>query len=190
MVTASQLRAGMAIRYEGQPYRVVASDYHPGQGKMGGTAHVRLKNLSTGTFRETSLRSELRLEEIPVERQTLSFLYADGDEIWFMDPDSFEQRSIPAAVLGDQARFLNPDMLIPVEFVEERPVNVVFPDILEVRIADTAPPSHQQADSTWKPAQLENGVEVMVPQFIKPGDTIRLEVANMRYMDRVKGAGK
>jgi elongation factor P len=190
MVTASQLRAGMAIRYDGQAYRVVANDYHPGQGKMGGTAHVRLKNLSTGTFWETSFRSELRLEELPVERQTLSLLYADGDQTWFMDPETFEQRAIPNAVLGEMARFLNPDMPLPVEFVEDRPVSVLFPEILEVRIADTAPPSNQQADSTWKTATLENGVSVMVPQFIRPGDVIRLELAQMRYMDRVKAAGR
>lgn len=190
MVTASQLRAGMAIRYEGQAFRVVASDYHPGQGKMGGTAHVRLKNLSTGTLWETSFRADLRLEELPVERQTLSFLYADGDHNWFMNPETYEQTGIPNEMLGDQARFLQPEMLLPVEFVEGRPVHVAFPEILEVRIADTAPAAHQQVDSTWKPATLENGVTVMVPQFIKTGDVIRLDMAGLRYMDRVKTAGR
>lgn len=190
MVTASQLRPGMAIRFEGQTYRVAACDYHPGQGKMGGTAHVRLENLSTGTFRETSLRAELRLEERPVTRQTLSFLYSDADQSWFMDPASYEQVGIPNALLGEQARFLQPEMLLPVEFLDGRPINVTFPEILEVRIAETAPPAHQQADSAWKPATLENGVGITVPQFIKSQDIIRLDVANLRYMDRVKGAGR
>ncbi len=190
MVIASQLRAGMAIRYEGQAYRVVACDYHPGQGKMGGTAHVRLQNLSTGTLWETSFRPELRLEDLPVERRTLSFLYTDAGQSWFMDPNTYEQTAIPNQMLGDRSRFLEGEMALQVEFVEERPVNVLFPDILEVRIAETAPPVHQQADSTWKSATLENGVEVMVPQFIKPGDMIRLDVTAMRYMDRVKSAGR
>jgi elongation factor P len=190
MLTAQQLRTGMAIRYEGQPYRVAACDHHPGQGKMGGVAHVRLKNLNTGTFWETSLRADLKLEEIPVERASLSFLYADGGQSWFMDPETFEQTGIADEVLGEQARFLKPEMVLPVEFVEGRPVNVLFPEILEVRIADTAPPMHNQVDSTWKPARLENGVEVMVPQFIKTNDVIRLEVAGLRYMDRARGAGR
>ncbi len=190
MVNASQLRAGMAIRYEGQAWRVLACDYHPGQGKMGGTAHVRLQNLSTGTFWETSFRSELRIEELPVERRALSFLYADTDQSWFLDPDTYEQTALPNATLGERARFLQSEMLLPVEFVEDRPVNVLFPEILEVRIAETAPPAHQQVDSTWKPATLENGASVMVPQFIKPGDVIRLDVAAMRYMDRVRSAGR
>jgi elongation factor P len=190
MVTAQQLRTGMAIRYEGQTYRVTACDYHPGQGKMGGTAHVRLKNLGTGTFWETSFRADLKLEEVPVERQSLSFLYSDAEQSWFMDPENYEQVGIPNAVLGPQVQFLQADAVLPVEFVEGRPVNVIFPDIAEVRVVETAPPLHQQNDNTWKPAKLENGVEVMVPQFIKNGDTIRLEIANLRYMDRARGAGR
>jgi elongation factor P len=93
------------------------------------------------------------------------------------------------AVAGQQAKFLEPQMKLPVEFVEERPVSVLFPDILEVRIADTAPPAHAQADSAWKTARLENGVEIMAPQFIKSGDLIRLDVENLKYVDRAKGTG-
>ena len=167
MVTASQLRAGMAIRYEGQPYKLMTCEYHPGQGKMGGVAHVRLRNLSTGTFWEHSFRADLKLEEMSVERRSLSFLYADGGQSWFMDPVSFEQVPVEDAVIGPQARFLKPEMTLPVEFVEEQAVSVLFPDIIEVRIADTAPAMHQQVDSTFKSARLENGVEIMVPQFIK-----------------------
>ena len=77
-------------------------------------------------------------------------------------------------------------MNLSVEFVEGRPVSVLFPPVLEVKIADTAPAAHQQADSAYKPAQLANGVEVMVPQFVKAGDVIRLDLETMRYMDRAK----
>jgi len=69
-------------------------------------------------------------------------------------------------------------------------VGVLFPDVLEVRIADTAPAMHQQADSAFKPARLPNGLEVMVPQFVKTGDMIRLDLQNMRYMDRAKAEAK
>jgi elongation factor P len=190
MVTASQLRAGMAIRYEGQPYKVVSCEYHPGQGKMGGVAHARLHNLRTGTFWEHSFRAELKLETLPVEKRSLEFLYADADACYFMSPETYEQVAVPMAVAGQQSKFLQPQMQVPVEFVEDRPVSLLFPDVLEVRIAATAPPSHAQQDSTWKPARLENGVEVMVPQFIKAGDTIRLDVEQLKYMDRAKGAAR
>jgi len=159
MLTASQLRGGTAIRHEGQPYKVVSVEYHPGQGKMGGAAHTRLQNLQTAAFWEHSFRAELRFDEIP---KTLA---------------------------GDRAAFLEPGMRLSIEFLEDRPVSVLFPDVLEVKIADTAPPSHQQADSAFKPAVFANGVEVMVPQFIKSGDIIRLDLRTMRYMDRAKAKG-
>ncbi len=190
MVLASQLRAGMAVRFEGQAYKVLAAEYHPGQGKMGGTTHARLRNLATGTLWEHSFRSELKLEDAPVERQSMDFLYSDADACYFMNPESYEQVAIPASLLGEPAKFLKPEMRVPVEFVEGAPVSVLLPDILEATVADTTPPVHAQQDSTWKAARLENGAEVMVPQFVKTGDVIRLDAQNLKYVDRAKGARK
>ncbi len=186
MVIASQLRTGMAIRFEGHTYKIVAADYHPGQGKMGGVTHARLRNLDTGTYWEHSFRSELKIEQLPLEKKNLEFLYADENQCCFMDPESFEQTEVPITILGDQTSFLEAGMRLPVEMLDGRPVSVLFPEVLDVRIADTAPPAHQQQTSAFKPARLENGLEVMVPLFVKPGDVIRLDVANMRYMDRAK----
>jgi elongation factor P len=188
MVLASQLRPGMAVLFENQRYRVVAAEYHPGQGKMGGVSHARLQTLETGTFREHSLRAELKLQELPVERQNLEFLYADDDLCVFMNPVTCEQPEIPRAIVGPRAAFLEPGLEVPVEFVDARPVAVLFPDSLEVQIADTAPPTRQQADAAFKPAKLPNGADVMVPQFIKSGDTIRLDLTTMKYMDRTRAA--
>jgi elongation factor P len=190
MVAASQLRAGMAIQYQGQNYRVLAAEYHPGQGRMTGATHTRLQNLDTGTFWEYSLRGELKLEEIPLQKQTLEFLYADGEQCCFMNPDTYEQIEVPRVMVGPQAHFLETGMKVPVEFMEGRPIRVVFPGMMEARVADTAPPLHQQADSSLKPAKLENGVAVMVPQFVKAGDVIRLDMETMKYMERVRGAGR
>ena len=190
MVIASQLRAGMAVRFEGQAYKVLAAEHHLGQGKMGGAAHTRLKNLSTGTLREINFRAELKLEEIETRKVPMDFLYADAEQCTFMNPETFDQISVPVSLVGPQTALLQTDMRVAVDFVEGQPVGVVFPEVLEVRIGETAPPSHAQVDSVWKPARLESGVEVMVPQVIKDGDLIRLDVANMKYMDRAKGSGK
>jgi elongation factor P len=178
----------MAIRYEGQLYRVLVADYHPGQGKMGGVTHARLKNLGTGGIWEHSFRADLKLEDLSVEKLPMEFIYEDGEQCHFMNPETYEQVAVPKAVIGDQARLLQPEMRVAVEFIEGQPVNVILPEVLEVRVADTAPPAHQQTDSVWKPARLENGLEIMVPQFIKTGDVIRLDVAELKYMDRAKGA--
>jgi elongation factor P len=190
MVSASQLRTGMAIRFEGQNYKVLMAEYHPGQGKMGGVAHARLKNLATGTLWEHSFRAELKLEELEVERLPMDFLYEDSGQCYFMNPENYDQVAVPAEAIGPQSALLEPGMRVGVELVEAQPISVLMPDTLEVRVDDTAPPVHQQTDSVWKPARLANGVDIMVPQFIKTGDLIRIDVATLKYMDRAKGAGK
>lgn len=186
MILASHLRAGMVIRFEGQLYRVLLADYHPGQGKMGGVTHARLKNLATSTLWEHSFRGDLKLDDRPVVRSTMEFLYQDGAAFHFMSPLTYEQIELPSGLVGPQAEFLLPQMQVTVEFVEGQPVNVILPGIVEVQVAETAPPAHQQQDSTWKPARLANGVEVQVPPFVKSGDVIRVDLATLRYMDRAK----
>jgi len=186
VITASQLRIGMAIRHENQQYKVLAADYHPGQGKMGGVNHVRLRNLETGTLWEHSFRAELKLEELEIQRRSLEFLYEDAGQCYFMDPDNYDQVEVPATVIGEQTRFLEQGMRLPVEFVEDRPISVVLPGVLDVVIVETAPASHGQPDSTWKPARLANGVEIMVPPFVESGETIRLNLPELKYMDRAR----
>jgi elongation factor P len=190
MVISSQLRPGMALKYQGQNYKVLAAEYHPGQGQMGGVAHVRLQNLDTRTLWEHSFRADHKLEEIPLDKQTLEFLYTDRGFCCFMNRETFEQTEVPQAVGGPQADFLEPGMTYAVEFVDGRPVSILFPGVLEVRIAQTAPATHQQQDTNFKPAKLANGVEVMVPQFIKAGDGIRIDLENLKYVDRVKADAK
>ncbi|MEO8597010.1 MAG: elongation factor P [Candidatus Solibacter sp.] len=186
MVIASQLRVGAVVRFEGSPYKVIATEYRPGQGRMSGAMHTRLRNLDTGSVWEHAFRAELKLEEMTLDKHTLEFLYSDENHAYFMDPETFEQTEIPNELVGVQARFLEAGMRLSVEFVAGRPIQVLFPDVLEVKIADTAPSAHQQQDTNFKSAKLENGVEVLVPQFVKTGDFIRLDVANLRYMDRAK----
>lgn len=190
MVLASQIRPAMAIAFEGQTYRVVSAEYHPGQGKMGGVTHAHLQNLDTRTLRDYSFRADLKLQEITLDKQTLEFLYADGDQYCFMNPDNFEQTEINQELLGPRATILVTGVRVTAEFLAGRPVNIVFPDTLDLHVVDTAPPQHQQADSTFKAARLENGLEVMVPQFVKTGDGIRLNLETLKYVARAEARAK
>ena len=117
----------MVVRYESQTYRVVAAEYHPGQGKMGGVLHARLKNVWTGTFWEHSFRSELKLEEVASDKRAMTFLYRDGDHCHFMDTDTYEQIAIAEWMVGPQAVFLLPEMRLSIDLVEGKPVGVQFP---------------------------------------------------------------
>ncbi len=187
MVPASDLRPGMALRVEGTLYKVIGAEYHGGGGKMGGVTHAKLRNLETGTLREWRFRGDQVVEEVRPDRQTMQFLYSDAETSYFMHAESFEQVGIENARIGRAVPFLKEEMALPVEFFDDRPMSVVFPDIIEARVADTAPPVHTQgSDNVWKAATLDNGVEVMVPPFIAPGESIRVEVETGKYVERAK----
>ncbi|MBI1749377.1 MAG: elongation factor P [Acidobacteria bacterium] len=186
MVNASELKAGMAIRMEGQIYKVLDAEFKAGAGQAGGVVKTKLRNVSSGRMWEPHFRPDERLEALDAERQTMEFLYGDPASCTFMNPDTFEQVEIPRAILGPAEKFLQEGMKLPVEFFDGRPISMVFPAAVEARVADTAPPFHSQQDNTWKPATLENGVLIQVPLFIASGETVRVEVETGRYLERAR----
>jgi elongation factor P len=190
MVFASQLRPGTILKFGEDLFKVVECSYHIGQGKMPGSAHAKLRHVLKGTFKEMRWRPEEKLEDVQLEKQEMEFLYSDGDAATFMNPMTFDQVSIALEAVGAAAKFLQPEMRVPVEFFEGQPVSIAFPDIVEVKIETTAQPVHQQQDNTYKYATLQNGLETMVPQFIKPGEVVRIEVGTGKYVDRVRTASR
>lgn len=186
MVIASQLRPGMVLRMGEDLLKVEESVYHVGQGKMPGSVHAKLRNARTGSLKEPRFRPEERLGDVLLEKQEMEFLYSDAESATFMHPVTYEQVSIPLEAIGPAQKFLKPEMRIPVESYEGEPVSIDFPQMVEVKIATTAQPVHQQQDNTYKSATLENGVDVMVPQFIRPGEIVRIEVSTGKYVDRVR----
>jgi elongation factor P len=176
----------MILRIGDDLFKVIESNFHVGQGKMPGSVHSKLQHVLKGTIKEVRFRPEERLEDTQLQKQEMEFLYSDSDSATFMSPTTFEQVSIPLESIGAAEKFLKPEMRIPVEFHEGQPVSIVFPPIVEVKVETTAQPVHQQQDNTYKYATLENGMEVMVPHFIKPGEVVRIEVGTGKYVDRVR----
>ncbi len=188
MLVASQLRAGTALRLSGEVWKVLAAEYHGGGGKMGGVTHARLQNVRRGTQREWRFRAEEPIEAVELEKQALQFLYGDADTSTFMNPVTFEQTEVENTLLGKSAAFLTPEMAVPVEFCEGRPIGVTLPEIVEIRVESTSVPLHTQGqDSVWKDARLENGLTILVPPFIAAGETIRVKVEDATYVERAKG---
>jgi elongation factor P len=188
MPVASQLRAGTALRLSGDVWKVLAAEYHGGGGKMGGVTHARLRNVKSGTQREWRFRADETIETVELEKRPMQFLFGDVDTVTFMNPETFEQTEIETALLGKAASFLTPEMTVPVEFCEGRPIGVTFPEIVEVRVARTAAPVHTQGqDNVRKEATLENGLALLVPPFIAEGEWIRVDVEKGTYVERAKG---
>jgi elongation factor P len=185
MRMGSELRPRMVLRVDGALVRVLVADYHGGQGKMGGVMHAKLRDLATGKERERRFRAEEAVEEVQPERQSLQFLYSEGALAYFMNPESFEQVAIDSARLGKAAAWLTEETVVPVEFVDGEPLGIVFPEIAEARVAETAPPYHAPGtDNVWKEARLDNGVKVMVPPFVAVGEAIRVDIETGRYVGR------
>lgn len=187
---ASELKPGMAIRLESQMFKVLEAGFKAGAGQATGVVKTKLRDLSTGKLYEPHFRPDERIEELELDLQTMEFLYGESESCTFMDPESFEQVAIAREVIGPAQRFLREGMRLPVEFFEGRPVSLVFPPSVELRVVETAPAVHSQQDSTWKEATLENGVQLLVPLFIDRGEMVRVEVETARYLERVRAERK
>lgn len=186
MVNASDLRAGMIIKIDDEPFRVLESEFHIGQGKMPGSVHAKLRDVLKGTTRELRYRPEERLEEAVLEKREMEFLYSDPDSATFMNPQTFDQVSVPLETIGPGHTFLKTEMVVPIEFYNGQPVSVILPETVELTVQITSAPAHQQQDSTLKSAMLENGMEVMVPQFVAPGEVVRIDVSTGKYVERLR----
>jgi len=190
MVIASELKERMFIRVEGQIYEVLSAESKAGAAKLSGVVKTKLRNVSSGRMWEPHFRPDERLENLEPQQQTLAFLFSDADACTFMNPENFEQIEVPRAILGTAEQFLQPGMQLPLQFFEGLPISAVFPDVMDARVATTAPPAHSQQDSTWKEATLDNGLHIRVPLFIAPGELVRVEVKTGRYVERARGERK
>ena len=190
MLTAADLREGMAIRVEGQIYRVLGAESKAGAAKLSGVVKTKLSKVGTTHIWEPHFRPQERIEEVQLERRMMEYVFAAGDTCTFMSPDTFEQVEVSKAVVGPAEVFLQSGMLMPMEFFEGEPLSVIFPDAVDVRVAETSAPAHAQQETAWKDARLDNGLTVQVPMFIGPGEFVRVDVKTRRYLERARAERK
>lgn len=185
MILASELRVGMTLSLHGQLFRVVEAVRHAGTAQQKGFVSAKLRNLRTGTLTEQRLRPDDPLPEVDLDKRPMEYLYSDGEAFYFMDPTTFDQVAVPSALIGENAAFLRANERILLELYQGEPVAVVFPDTVDLRVTRTAPPLRDKESHVHKPAVLENGLEVLVPQFVREGDVVRINVHTRTYVDRV-----
>lgn len=183
-ISGVDIRPGNIIEYEGGIWRAVKIQ-HTQPGKGGAYMQVELKNLIDGRKNNVRFRSAETVEKVRLDTTDFQFLYAEGDQLTFMDKESYEQVSLSKDLLGDAAAFLQDGMDVVMELWEERPISVQLPDQIEALIVQAdAVVKGQTASSSYKPAILENGVRVMVPPHIGAGTRIVVDTYAQEYVKR------
>jgi elongation factor P len=185
MVLASEIKEGSAIQLDGKLYKVLDVVRHAGSGQMQGFIELKMKDIRFGHFADRRFKHSDKLEDVEIMKKQMEYIYSDADASYFMDPETFEQVGVPKTAVGQLEKFLKEAMKITVELVGEEAVSIQFPKVVELAIATTGPGIREGQDNTMKPATLENGVEILVPQFVVTGDRVRVDTEKMKYIDRV-----
>jgi len=183
-INAVEIRPGNILEYEGGIWRAVKIQ-HTQPGKGGAYMQVEMKNLIDGRKNNIRFRSAESVEKVRLDTTDFQFLFADGDQLTFMDKQTYEQMTLPRDLLGDAAAFLQDGMDVVMELYDEKPISVQLPDTIEALIVEAdAVVKGQTASSSYKPALLENGVRVMVPPHIGAGTRIVVDVYEQTYVKR------
>ncbi|MDB5725257.1 MAG: Elongation factor [Novosphingobium sp.] len=183
-ISGVDIRPGNIIEYEKGIWKV-AKTQHTQPGKGGAFMQVEMKNLLDGRKTNVRFRSQDTIEKVRLDTKDFQYLYAEGDDLVFMDKDNFEQITLPRDLLGDAAEFLQDGMDVVLELWEERPISVELPEQVEATIVDAdAVVRGQTASSSFKPAMLDNGVRVMVPPHIESGTRIIVDVYERTYVSK------
>ena len=185
MISSLNLKNGAVVRIDGSLFKVVESVSHAGGGRAGAMVHAKLRELETGRVMERRWGPDDRVEEIPVDRVKMQMLYKEGDVFTFMNPQTYDQIPIPAAIVGPAAAFIKENDECEIEFFESKPLSLRYAPTVDMTVSSTGQGLKGRADATFKEAVLDNGMTVLVPQFIKEGDRVRIEVETGKYLDRV-----
>jgi len=186
MLKATQLRKGMVIKMDERFFKVV-STLHLTPGNKRGMMQTKLKNLESGAIIDHKFRSEEVLERPHLEQTEMEFLYRDGDDFHFMNTSNYEQTIMNAETLGDAVFYLVPNIKLPVEFIDHKPVGIDLPVTVDLKVVETEPEMKgATAGSNRKPAKTETGLMVQVPPFIREGDVLRIATEDGAYQTRVQ----
>jgi elongation factor P len=183
---ATLIRRGQVIDIGGDPCRVMEFRHvTPGKGQA--VVQTRLRNLRTGSSFEQRFRSTEQVERVILEEQTFEYLYREGSSYVFMNTQTYDQISLSQELLGDAVNYLLPNSQLSVGFYQGEPIGITPPQTVNLKVVETEPSlKGATATSQNKPATLETGLVVQVPPFVGPGDVIRVDTSDGKYIERAK----
>jgi elongation factor P len=183
--STGDLRGGYKVEIEGEPYTVVSNEFiKPGKGQP--FNRIKVRHLLTGRVVEKTFKSGEKVDEADVEENKMRMLYKEADGAVFMDDNSFEQLTISNDILGNNAQWLMEEMLYSIIFYKGKPIEVVAPTFMEMKIVETAPGLRGDTSGrVLKAATTETGAVVQVPIFIEEGEKIKIDTRTGEYVSRV-----
>lgn len=186
MYETSDIRKGLKVRIDGQPYTVVEFQFvKPGKGQA--FTRTRLKNMMTGNTIDRTYKTGEKLEKADLEERQMQYLYAEGNGRVFMDTSSYEQLTLSEEQLGQSAYYLMDGTMVDVLLYEGRPIGITPPTFVELRVVETEPGfKGDTSGNTTKPAKLETGMSVNVPLFVNQDDVLKIDTRTGEYVERVK----
>ena len=184
-VGTSQFRNGLKIELDGEPF-VIVYFQHVKPGKGGAFVRTKVKNLKTGRVIDRRFRAGERVEVADVDDRKMQFLYRDGDQLVFMDSDSYDQIPFSSDQVGDAKKYLLENLVVDVLFWRGQPINIELPAFIEAAVTECEPGMKgDTASGATKPATLETGAVVQVPLFVKERERIRVDTRTGEYVERV-----
>ncbi len=186
MYESSDLRKGLKIEIDGDPYEVTDFQFvKPGKGQA--LYKCRLKNMITGSQFDKTYRSGEKFNPADLEERQMEYLYTDGQEYFFMNTSTYEQEAVSAKQLGDSVKLLKENTVCDVLLFRGKPIGVSLPNFIELRVVKADPwVKGDTASGSSKPATLETGLVVQVPPFIEEGEKVRIDTRTGQYVERVK----
>jgi elongation factor P len=186
MLESGDLRKGLKIEIDGEPYMIVQFEFvKPGKGQA--LYKCKLKNMLTGSQFDRTYRSGEKFKPADLEEAQMEYLYFDGQNYCFMNTSTYEQEMLTLEQVGDAKAFLKENTVCNVLMFAGRAIGITLPNFVDLRITDAEPwAKGDTAAGSTKPATLETGHVVQVPPFVNQGEKIRIDTRTGQYVERVK----
>jgi elongation factor P len=184
-INASEIRVGMLLEYKNDLWQVLKTQ-HVKPGKGGAFAQVEMKNVNKNTKLNERFRSSESVEKASLEETKFNFLYEDEINYFFMNPKSFDQIEIKKEIVGEKGKLLTENLEVSVSFYNESPLAVELPNQVTCKIKSTdVALKGQTVSSSYKPAILDNGLNIQVPPFIEDDDNVIVDTRNLEYVKKI-----
>ena len=184
-INAGEIRVGMLLEYKNDLWQVLKTQ-HVKPGKGGAFAQVEMKSVAKNTKLNERFRSSETVEKASLDEIDFNYLYEDEQNYFFMDPKTFEQTEIKKEIVGQKGRLLTENLEVTLSFYNENPLSVDLPNQVACIIESTdVALKGQTVSSSYKPATLDNGLNIQVPPFIESGDEIMVDTRNLEYVKKI-----